>query len=85
MGTSPVYVGVDVAKARLDLAVRPTGEQWSVPNEEAGITGNIAQLQALAPTPGNGCDRSPSRDCSTRRASPHRGFSGSRGSRTGTW
>ena len=31
------YVGIDVAKSRLDIAVRPDEEQWSVPNEEEGI------------------------------------------------
>ena len=27
------YAGVDVSKARLDVAVRPTGERYSVTNE----------------------------------------------------
>jgi hypothetical protein len=35
MSPEPVYVGLDVAKATLDVALRPTGGQWSVPNEEA--------------------------------------------------
>ena len=26
-----VYVGIDVSKAQLDVAVRPSGEAWSVP------------------------------------------------------
>jgi transposase len=50
MGTSTTYVGIDVAKARLDLAVRPTGQQWTIPNDEAGITEIVAQLQSVAPT-----------------------------------
>ena len=50
MGTGTTYVGIDVAKVRLDIAVRPTGEQWTVPNDEAGITGIVAQLQTVAPT-----------------------------------
>jgi len=29
MTTNPVVVGVDVAKDRLDVAVRPSGETWS--------------------------------------------------------
>ena len=38
MTTTAVVVGVDVAKDRLDVAVRPSGEVWSEANDEAGIT-----------------------------------------------
>ena len=31
-----VYVGIDVAKAELVVAVRPSLEHWTVPNTEAG-------------------------------------------------
>ena len=31
------YVGIDVAKAGMDIAVRPTDERWSISNDEAGI------------------------------------------------
>ena len=34
---SDIWVGVDVSKARLDVAVRPTGETWSVANDANGI------------------------------------------------
>lgn len=44
------YVGIDVAKAGLDVAVRPTDEQWSVPNDEAGIDALIPRLRELPPT-----------------------------------
>jgi transposase len=44
------FVGIDVAKAQLDIAVRPTGEQWSAPNDEAGIATLVTQLQAITPT-----------------------------------
>ena len=50
MGTGTTYVGIDVAKVRSDIAVRPTGEQWTVPNDEAGIAGIVTQLQTVAPT-----------------------------------
>lgn len=30
------FVGLDVAKAVIDVAVRPSGEGWQVTNEEAG-------------------------------------------------
>lgn len=43
------YVGIDVAKARLDIAVRPTGEAWSVTNEETGIAAVISRLGQLTP------------------------------------
>ena len=50
MSESPVFVGIDVAKAQLDIAVRPTGARWRTPNDEAGIATLGTQLQALAPT-----------------------------------
>jgi transposase len=31
------FVGIDVAKAVLDVAVRPTGETWQVANDESRI------------------------------------------------
>lgn len=48
--TSACYVGIDVAKAQLDLAVRPSGEQWIAANDEAGIRDLVARLQERAPT-----------------------------------
>lgn len=50
MATPLLFVGIDVAKARLDIAVRPTGEQWTSPNDADGISALVARLQALAPT-----------------------------------
>jgi len=41
MTANTVVVGVDVAKDRLDVAVRPTGETWSAANDEAGITAGL--------------------------------------------
>jgi transposase len=46
----PVFVGIDVAKARLDVAVCPSGEGWHLANEEAALPSLLAQLQALGPT-----------------------------------
>jgi transposase len=43
------FVGIDVAKATLDIAVRPSGERWSTPNDEAGISALVARLRPLAP------------------------------------
>jgi transposase len=45
-----VFVGIDVAKAELVVAVRPTGAQWRTPQTEAGWAALVPQLQALAPT-----------------------------------
>jgi transposase len=47
---SSTFVGIDVAKAHLDIAVRPTDEQWRVPHDEPGITALVGRLAALAPT-----------------------------------
>ena len=46
----PCYVGVDVAKAHLDLAVQPTGETAPFTHDEAGLTTLIAYLRPRAPT-----------------------------------
>jgi transposase len=50
MTTSAVFVGIDVSKDRLDLALRPTGTRWAVANEEAGIADLVARLRHQAPT-----------------------------------
>ena len=47
--TSPVFVGVDVAKERLDVVIRPSGEGWSEANAEAGIAALVARLRLLGP------------------------------------
>ncbi len=49
METPSRFVGIDVAKARLDVAVRPTGDQWAVPNDEGGISQLVSGVQTLAP------------------------------------
>ena len=50
MSAPQVFVGIDVAKAHLDLALRPTGERWAVTNDAPGIAALVAQLQAAQPT-----------------------------------
>lgn len=42
-------VGIDVAKASLDVAVRPSGEQRRLDNDAAGTTEVVAWLQASGP------------------------------------
>ena len=49
MGT-PLYVGIDVSKATLDVAVSPTAEAWRVANDPVGIDDLVGRLAALAPT-----------------------------------
>jgi len=49
MSETPVFVGIDVAKAELAVAVRPTGERWTTANAEAAWPPLVARLQALAP------------------------------------
>jgi transposase len=43
------YVGIDVAKDRLDIAVRPTGDLWSTANDALGITEVVQPLAQLHP------------------------------------
>jgi transposase len=49
MQTPLVFVGVDVSKARLDVAVRPSGELSSVTYDANGITTVLAQLRQVRP------------------------------------
>jgi transposase len=50
MTTASVFVGIDVSKQQLDIAVRPTARLWTVGNDEAGVSALIAELRQLAPT-----------------------------------
>src|SRR6185312_15864351 len=43
------WIGIDVSKAGLDVAVRPSGTRWQVRNEAAGIDGLVQRCVALAP------------------------------------
>ena len=44
-----VWVGVDVSKGRLDVAVRPGDEAWSVENGKAAIKALTRKLKKLCP------------------------------------
>src|SRR5215207_8590302 len=37
MASTPVWIGIDVAKAHLDIAVRPSGEQWRCAYDDAAL------------------------------------------------
>ena len=45
-----VYVGIDVSKVRLDIAARPAGEAWSLPNDEEGIEELLDRLGKMRPS-----------------------------------
>jgi transposase len=47
--TAAVNVGIDVAKDRLDVALRPTGEVFTASRDAAGLDALIARLAPLAP------------------------------------
>lgn len=47
---SAVTAGIDLSKATLDVAVRPSGEAWQVPNEDAALAALAQRLHALRPT-----------------------------------
>ena len=49
MGGEPRFVGIDVSKAQLDVAVRPTGKRWTLPYDQTGIEGLIPQIVDLEP------------------------------------
>ena len=49
MGDVPCFVGIDGAKAQWDIARRPTGERWAVPNDARGIAPRVDRLGPPAP------------------------------------
>jgi len=46
---TPTFIGIDVAKDKLDIAVRPSAEQWVTPQSEEGLSALVAKLVTLAP------------------------------------
>jgi transposase len=46
---SEVWVGIDVSKEGLDVAVRPGDEAWSVRNDQAGIKVLTREMKKLSP------------------------------------
>jgi transposase len=49
MKEQTTYVGIDVSKARLDVAVASGGETFSVPNDDEGITKLVTEVRELRP------------------------------------
>ena len=50
MSDMPCFGGIDGAKAQLDIALRPSGERWTVPNDTNGVTTLVERMQTLQPT-----------------------------------
>jgi transposase len=48
MSQSLVFVGIDVSKARLDVAIRPTG-RFGTSNDDTGCAEVLTQMRAVAP------------------------------------
>src|SRR5262249_61394537 len=49
MSAGPCFVGIDVAKAQLDIAVRPSDARWQIPNDPEGYAALVERLSRLAP------------------------------------
>ena len=49
MEGEPRFVGIDVSKARVDVAVRPTGRRWVMSYDEAGSKELVSQMVDLGP------------------------------------
>jgi len=45
----PLFVGIDISKAHLDIAIRPTNARWQVDNQEPGIAALVDKLKQLKP------------------------------------
>ena len=50
-GHTAVAVGIDVAKAQVDVAVQPTGDTWTGPRSPGGLRRLRSWLAARRPTP----------------------------------
>ena len=49
MEGEPRYVGIDVSKAQVDVAVRPTGQIWAASYDETGAGELVSQIVDLGP------------------------------------
>lgn len=50
MDQEPIYIGIDVAKAQLDLTARPIGQECQSPHSPEEIAQVVKRMQALVPT-----------------------------------
>ena len=49
MSVVPCVIGIDVAKAVLDVAVEPSGVTWQLAHEDTALAGLVMQCRDLAP------------------------------------
>ena len=49
MTDAAVFVGIDISKTRLDVALRPTGSAFTVPYDETGVTTVVQRMRTLSP------------------------------------
>jgi transposase len=49
MDAQPVFVGIDIAKLSLDIAVTPGDQHFTVPNTDPGVKKLVRRLKALKP------------------------------------
>lgn len=50
MEASALFVGIDVAKRQLDVALRPGSEWFAVPHDEVGLAALVSRLRGRQPT-----------------------------------
>lgn len=50
MSVVPRFIGIDVSKAHLDVASRPDGQEFRLPNTAEGIAALVDRLRPLGPT-----------------------------------
>ena len=49
MEQGSIFVGIDVAKAQVDVAVRPADDRWEVAQDDTAIGQLVSQLKDLEP------------------------------------
>ena len=47
MEQESIFVGLDVAKAQVDVAIRPADDRWEVSHDDSGIGQLVSQLKSL--------------------------------------
>ena len=49
MASEPLYVGIDVSKDTLEVALGPTSEVWTLSHDPSGIQELVTRLKGLRP------------------------------------
>ena len=52
MEGEPRFVGIDVSKAQVDVAVRPTGQRLVASYDKTGVDELVSQMEDLGPALG---------------------------------